>query len=151
MTLTKTSKLLQFSHSGGIFGVERQDIDSSEEVSIHAVHSGHVVKLSSVMEELTGMSRNKVPVDHRSQFKQIHNHTCRGDKNSDSFPQGQSRSFDQISSFCVSRQVRPFPRISRTSIFPAMVSPTGSLIFRHSIISSTLVLEQPTLRAICSH
>lgn len=69
--------MFQYSHSGGIFCVERKNVDAGKEVSVHAVHSSHVIKLSGVVEQLTGMSGNKITVDHRSQFEEVHNHTCR--------------------------------------------------------------------------
>lgn len=72
--------VFQYSHRGSIFSVDRRNVNSSKDVSIHAVDSGQVIKLSCVVKQLTGLIWDKITIDHWSKFKEIHDHTCRKER-----------------------------------------------------------------------
>lgn len=72
--------VFQYSHRGGIFLVDRRNVNSSKDVSVHAVDPGQVIKLSCIVKQLMGLVGDKITVDHWSKFKEIHDHTCMADR-----------------------------------------------------------------------
>lgn len=73
----------EYSHRGGISNVDGRDIDPGKEMSVHAVDPGQVVELSRVVKQPAGLIGDKIAIHHRSEFKEVHDHTCRTGMDSD--------------------------------------------------------------------
>lgn len=72
-----TNVKLLFSHSSvSISFVDRRYIYTSKNVSVHAVDSGHVIKLGSVVEETIGLVWDEITINHWRQFQKVHDYTC---------------------------------------------------------------------------
>lgn len=64
-----------YSQRGVLAAVDAGDVHAGEEVSVHAVDARHVVEAPRVLEQPPGLVRQEVPVHHRGQFQQVHDHT----------------------------------------------------------------------------